>query len=83
MSTGVRSADGASERSQTPGDTAALARAGMAVSFDTLPADVLAVAKHCLLDWLGVTFAGSREVLSEILTAELCGGDGRGGGSGR
>lgn len=55
------------------GATAALARVGRAVALETLPPDALAVAKHCLLDWLGVALAGSREPLTEILAAELTG----------
>ena len=54
-----------------PGETAALARVGRAVALEHVPPEVSAVAKHCLLDWLGVALAGSREPLSEILAAEL------------
>ncbi len=57
--------------SSTQGATAALVQAGRAVSFAKLPADALEVAKHCLLDWLAVTLAGSREPLVEILASEL------------
>lgn len=38
--------------------------------YDDLPAQVVEVAKHCLLDWLAVTIAGSREPLTAILRAE-------------
>lgn len=34
-----------------------------------IPAAARAVARHCVLDWFGVTLAGSREPLSEILLA--------------
>ena len=47
--------------------TLRLAENSMSFDLDTLPAAVVAVAKHCLLDWLGVTLAGSREPLSLIL----------------
>jgi 2-methylcitrate dehydratase PrpD len=33
----------------------------------SLPDDVLTVAKHCVLDWLGVTLAGAREPASQIV----------------
>ncbi len=64
----------------TAGATAALARVGRAVSLEALPAGALVVAKQCLLDWLGVTLAGSREPLSEMLAAEMIDGVGAGGG---
>jgi 2-methylcitrate dehydratase PrpD len=38
--------------------------------FETLPAPVVALSKHCLLDWLGVTLAGSREPAAAIVRAE-------------
>lgn len=77
MSTSTRAPTGAagSEPSPADGVTAALARAGLAVSPESLPAEALAVAKHCFLDWVGVTFAGAREPLAEIVTAELAEGD--------
>jgi 2-methylcitrate dehydratase PrpD len=65
-----------SPASAAVGATAALARAGHALSLSAIPADALAVAKQCVLDWLGVTLAGSREPLSEVLSAELAGGNG-------
>ena len=39
--------------------------------FGTLPGDVVEVAKHCLLDWLGVALAGSREPVARILLDEV------------
>jgi 2-methylcitrate dehydratase PrpD len=36
-----------------------------------LPADVLTVAKHCVLDWLGVTLAGAREPVARILYEQV------------
>lgn len=41
-----------------------------------IPADVEARARHCLLDWLGVTLAGSTEPLSRIVREEA---EGEGG----
>jgi len=54
--------------------TEALIRAGRDLSRVPLPDDVVEVAKHCVLDWLGVTLAGSRSELVRILAAELAGG---------
>jgi len=47
--------------------TAALAEFAMAIRFGDLPADVVAVSKHCFLDWLGVTIAGREEPLVRML----------------
>ena len=49
------------------GLTLRLAENSMSFDYDALPDAVLDVAKHCLLDWLGVTLAGSSEPLSIIL----------------
>jgi 2-methylcitrate dehydratase PrpD len=57
----------AASRSLT-GELADLARS---CSFEALPSGALIVAKHCLLDWLGTTLAGSREPLTEILRRQL------------
>jgi len=46
---------------------AAARRAGTA----SVPADVLSVAKHCVLDWLGVTLAGASEPAARILYEQL------------
>lgn len=40
------------------------------IKFDALPEHVVTFAKHCFLDWLGVTIAGAREPLTEILRQE-------------
>ena len=50
------------------GLTAALAEISCGVAYEDLPTDVVEIARHALLDWLGVTLAGSREELTEILT---------------
>ena len=51
--------------------TAALSKAARDIRFEGLPSDVVFLARQCLLDWLGVTLAGSREPLTEILRSEV------------
>jgi 2-methylcitrate dehydratase PrpD len=51
--------------------THALAEHAMALTFDALPDDVVEVAKHCLLDWIGVTLAGLQEPLTQILIDQV------------
>lgn len=53
------------------GLTAHLAERSRALTFDDLPSDVLERAKQCLLDWLGVTLAGSGQPLTSILLEEV------------
>lgn len=50
--------------------TLRLAAHGMGLTFESLPRETIEVARHCLIDWLGVTLAGSREPLAEIMRAE-------------
>jgi 2-methylcitrate dehydratase PrpD len=50
-----------------PDITRQLAANIAAMTYDSLPADVVFVAKHCLLDWLGVTMAGAHEPLTGML----------------
>lgn len=50
--------------------TQRIAESIRAIRFERLPAPAVEVAKHCFLDWLGVTLAGSREPASRILQAE-------------
>ena len=52
------------------GLTAALAAQARGIAFAKLPADVVTVAKTCVLDWLGCALAGSREPLTDILVTE-------------
>ncbi len=52
------------------GLTLRLAENSMAFTLDSLPKEAVEVARHCFLDWLGVTLAGSREPLSRILLDE-------------
>ena len=51
--------------------TRALAAFAATLRYDDLPAPVLAVAKHCILDWLGVTLAGSHDPLVGMLIDEV------------
>lgn len=39
--------------------------------FEDLPADVVALARHCTLDWLAVTLAGSLEPVARIVRDEV------------
>jgi 2-methylcitrate dehydratase PrpD len=50
--------------------TRALADYSSNLVFDAIPRDVRTVVKHCLLDWLGVSLAGSREEAGRIVTEE-------------
>ena len=50
--------------------TAELSEQIAATRYDDLPEDVRALARQCVLDWLAVTLAGSREDLSRILVDE-------------
>lgn len=47
----------------------------------TLPVDVVEIAKHCLLDWIGVTLSGSRERVTAILLNQALAEGGREQGS--
>jgi len=50
--------------------TSELARRAAALRPDDLPEEVRLLARQCLLDWLAVTLAGSREDLARILITE-------------
>ncbi|NKB57662.1 MAG: MmgE/PrpD family protein [Alphaproteobacteria bacterium] len=50
--------------------TLKLAENSMSFTLDGLPKEAVEVARHCFLDWLGVTLAGSREPLAGILLKE-------------
>ncbi|HEX7967727.1 MAG TPA: MmgE/PrpD family protein [Stellaceae bacterium] len=50
--------------------TAELARRAALLRYDELPADIRRLARQCVLDWLAVTVAGSREELARILATE-------------
>jgi 2-methylcitrate dehydratase PrpD len=45
--------------------------------FHSLPVDVIAMSRQCVLDWLGVTIAGSREPVAQMLRDEAAGHGGR------
>ncbi|MCW2692361.1 MAG: MmgE/PrpD family, partial [Mycobacterium sp.] len=47
--------------------TAEFVRRGRQVELGSLPYDVRAVARHCVLDWIGVTVAGSAEPAAAIV----------------
>lgn len=50
--------------------TLKLAGNSMGFRLDSLPREAVEVARHCFLDWLGVTLAGSTEPLVRILLAD-------------
>jgi 2-methylcitrate dehydratase PrpD len=56
--------------------TQRLVELGRRVRLAEVPAEALLVAKHCVLDWLGVTLAGAREPLVRIVYEQLCRPDG-------
>jgi 2-methylcitrate dehydratase PrpD len=64
-----------SERTRAAGAAAdglsrALASYSSNLHFDDIPGDVRTIVKHCVLDWLGVTLAGSREDAGRIVREE-------------
>ncbi|MHB1445139.1 MAG: MmgE/PrpD family protein [Acidimicrobiales bacterium] len=67
------------------GFTAELARRAAGLHRSDLEADLVVRAQQCVLDWLGVTLAGSREQTTAILLGGLgflaCGQDGASGGA--
>lgn len=60
-----------SERIESFAVTRALVRAVRSIRWDEVPDDAREVARHCLLDFLGVAIAGSREPLADILIDEI------------
>jgi 2-methylcitrate dehydratase PrpD len=52
------------------GVTRALSEYSSNLGFDDLPGEVRTMVRHCLLDWLGVTLAGSREDTAGPVLAE-------------
>lgn len=60
--------EGALNKLQTANDTTQrLAANAAGLRFEQLPENAVSVAKHCLLDWLGVTMAGAADPLVGIL----------------
>ncbi len=54
--------------SKTPSEiTRPLAEFASSLTLDKIPAEVAFIAKQCILDWLGVTLAGAKEPLTQIL----------------
>ncbi len=60
----------AGREAETPHVTQELARLASGIRYEELPAPVRFMARQCLLDWLGVTLAGSQEPLALMLKAE-------------
>jgi 2-methylcitrate dehydratase PrpD len=50
--------------------TERIAARSAGLHYGALPPDIRAVARQCILDWFGVTLAGAREELSQIIAAE-------------
>lgn len=57
--------------------TALLSEHCRKIGYETLPAEAVEAAKHCLLDWLGVTLAGSNEPLAVMLREDALSDGGR------
>lgn len=57
--------------------TAELSHRASGLHYEDLSTETLEVARHCVLDWLGVTLAGSREPLSNILVEQVAESDGQ------
>jgi 2-methylcitrate dehydratase PrpD len=53
------------------GVTAEITRLAIAIRYADLPADVVRFAKHCVLDFVAVTIAGSIEPLAEIMREDV------------
>ncbi len=64
-------ASSSSSPPDAPSLTATLASLGAACRYADFPPDVVFLAKQCLLDWVGVTIAGSGEPLATILQDEV------------
>ncbi len=58
------------DRPDATGLTRKIAEYCGSLTYEALPEDVVAIAKSCLIDWLGVTLAGSYDALAEMLRAE-------------
>ncbi|MCA8928151.1 MAG: MmgE/PrpD family protein [Alphaproteobacteria bacterium] len=54
-----------------PKVTEALAEFAATLTFDRIPVEARTVARHCLLDMVGVTLAGKSEPLSQMLHAQV------------
>jgi 2-methylcitrate dehydratase PrpD len=67
---------GSSGTSNGSNSTRALVRAVRDIRWEEIPDDAREVARHCLLDFLGIALAGSREPLTEILISQIVNGEG-------
>lgn len=63
-------------RSAAVGLTQEIAARAAGIRYASLPEPVRRIVRLCVLDWLGVALAGSREPLAQILQAEFAGGGG-------
>src|ERR1700756_829777 len=53
------------------GVTQALAHRIATLRYEDLPDDIIAIAKHCVLDWVAVAAEGTREPLVAILAEQI------------
>jgi 2-methylcitrate dehydratase PrpD len=53
------------------GATQALAHRIVTLRYEDLPADIVTIAKHCVLDWVAVAMQGTREPLVTILAEQV------------
>jgi 2-methylcitrate dehydratase PrpD len=60
------------------GVTQALADRIATIRYEDLPADIIAIVKHCVLDWVAVTVQGTREPLATILAEQVAAEGGTG-----
>lgn len=59
------------DRTNEPRITEALAQFAATLTFDQIPEPARIVARHCLMDMVGVTLAGKSEPLSAMLLAQI------------
>src|SRR3546814_16315849 len=64
METGLSSTPSADQASKV---TQTLVEQALAYRFDTLPTDVITIAKQCILDWFAMTIAGCAEPVHGVL----------------
>jgi len=60
------------------GMTQALADRIATLRYEDLPADVITIARHCILDWVAVAVQGTREPLATILAEQVSAEGGNG-----
>ena len=61
----------AEARANEPVVTEVLAEFAATLTFDQIPVEARTVARHCLMDMVGVALAGKSEPLSEMLAAQI------------